>query len=129
MHKVNIFNCHISEVLPLRTFGSVGCVSERSVKDSPLRGSVVSVWLFSLSCWKALLGSNLRRGAPGSFDFSCSTSLFCRLTWNRSLDTSYVVYTRSTKINMGMKYRHLRLRQNICGAWKVDSAALVHHLF
>lgn len=54
-----------------------------------LRGVVVSLCLFSLSCWKALLGSNLRRGAPGSFDFSCSRSLFCRLTWERSLVTSY----------------------------------------
>lgn len=54
-----------------------------------LRGSFVSFCLFSLLCWKALLGSNLRQGAPGSFNFSCSRSLFCRFTWDRSFDISY----------------------------------------
>lgn len=54
-----------------------------------LSGSFASFSLFSLLCWKALLGSNLRRAAPGSFDFNCSRSLLCRFTWDWSFDISY----------------------------------------
>lgn len=78
------------------------------------RGSFSSVCLFSLSCWKALLGSNLRRGAPGSFDFSCSRSLFCRVTWERSLDTSYT-HVNTARKKRGMKYKPLELeRKSVC---------------
>lgn len=59
----------------------------KSAQFSPsMRASFAS---FSLLCWNALLGSNLRRRAPGSFDRSCSKSLFCLFTTDWSFDISY----------------------------------------
>lgn len=94
--------------------------AEKSLRFSPsLRGSFVSFSLFSLLCWKALLGSNLRRGAPGSFDFSCSKSLFCRFTWDLSFDISYkhTDTHREGKRGGGTRYRLVSPSQNdVCGA-------------